>query len=110
MRALAILVMLAACGNKPAPDARPGSIDASVDAQVGIDAAMSCLPSGGCPNGQACGTSCCGAGEACVAGTCMCGTKPACGVGDMCVSNVARQDGCGFICCGASGPCPGVAP
>jgi hypothetical protein len=102
MRALAILFVLAACGSKAAPDARP--IDAMLVS--GPDAPMSCLPSGGCPNGPACGASCCGAGEACVAGTCMCGTKAACGVGDSCASNVVRQDRCGFICCGASGPCP----
>ena len=109
MRAFAILVLLAACGSTPSPDARP-TIDAKLDAHVGIDAAMSCLPSGGCPNGQPCGTSCCGSGEECVNDTCMCGTGPACGVGDMCVTNVARQDGCGALCCGASGPCPGIAP
>jgi hypothetical protein len=108
MRAIVILVMLlAACGSKsPAPDARP------IDAMLvgGPDAAMSCHASGGCPNGPACGTSCCGAGEECVNNTCMCGTNPACGVGDQCASGVAMPNGCGSICCGASGPCPAFAP
>jgi hypothetical protein len=105
MKALVILAMLAACGSSSTPDARP-TTDAKLDAHVGPDAPMSCLPSGGCPNGQACGATCCGSGEECVAGTCVCGTGPACGVGDTCASNVARQDGCGSICCGATMACP----
>src|SRR5689334_20092993 len=44
---------------------------------------VSCAPSQ-CPNGPACGTACCGTGERCVDGTCMCGDHAACSGGDHC--------------------------
>jgi hypothetical protein len=90
MRRLFLVLALAAChwGSSP-PDAR-----ATVDAAA-------CGPSGSC------GGASCGVGEACVEGVCMCGTNPACAVGDMCAApGPVGGDGCGSICCGASGPCP----
>src|SRR5262245_17456415 len=66
-----------------------------------------CLPSGTCTTGVGCGPICCGAGEQCVLGTCLCGDSAACGDGDTCESaGPVGEGGCGSICCGASGPCP----
>lgn len=71
------------------------------------DPATACLPSGTCTTGVGCGPICCGAGEQCVLGTCLCGDGPACGAGDTCASaGPVGEGGCGSICCGASGPCP----
>ena len=103
VRIALLALVLAACGSSSTPDAKVGPFDARP-----IDAPL-CAPSGGCPSGPACGTSCCNAGEQCVSGTCMCGTIAACGVGDTCASGGAqRPDMCGTLCCGVSGPCPGV--
>jgi hypothetical protein len=77
------------------------------DAGVPVDG-LSCVPSGGCANGPACGNTCCGAGEACISGTCMCSMQPACTNGNMCASPVVMIDRCGAICCGATTACPGV--
>lgn len=69
---------------------------------------VTCLPSGGCPQGPPCGNGCCGAGEACdpVSHTCRCGGGAACGAKMICASGVFRADGCGSICCGGGVPCP----
>ncbi len=80
-----------------------GSVD------LAADAGRSCLPScSGCSAGVCCGAGCCNAGEWCDNGTCRCGDAPAsaCGQGMMCVSNVATQNGCGFLCCGNGVACP----
>jgi hypothetical protein len=65
-----------------------------------------CEPSGGCPSGPACDATCCKSGERCVSGVCMCAGHAACTLGDMCTSPIVSQDGCGSVCCGATGPCP----
>jgi len=68
---------------------------------------LSCAPSGGCTFGVRCGTTCCGAGERCVGGTCMCADRPACGPGDSCErGGPIGDDACGTLCCGTTGPCP----
>lgn len=74
----------------------------------GIDGdPQSCAPSNGCPEGPSCNAICCGVGEKCVGGTCMCGGSPACGAGDACsAAGPIGGDSCGSICCGTSGPCP----
>ncbi len=75
----------------------------------GTDAPPSsaCRASGSCTTGPACGNTCCSAREQCVNGTCMCGTHPACGAGDMCAVAIPMPDQtCGTICCGASQICP----
>ncbi len=76
--------------------------DASIDAPIN-----SCNPTGGCPDGPACGTVCCNLGEACIQGVCRCGAGSACDVGDTCMPpGPAGGSACGTICCGVSGPCP----
>ena len=72
------------------------------------NSAPSCLPSGGCPSGPACGNGCCGAGESCDPNshTCRCGGGPACAAQMMCAGPVVRMDGCGSVCCGNGTPCP----
>src|SRR5437867_3989465 len=68
---------------------------------------LTCEPSGGCAAGPTCSNECCGPGEKCVSGVCMCGSRPACGSGDTCeAAGPQGSDACGFTCCGASGPCP----
>jgi hypothetical protein len=101
-------LLLVGCGSSSRPDANPATFDARpIDAPA--DDAPLCAPSGGCPSGPVCGASCCNAGEQCMSGVCMCSTVAACGVGDVCAAAGAqRPDMCGSICCGASGPCPGV--
>lgn len=83
------------CTQRPCsapPDANPSTL---------------CQPTGTCTSGPGCGEICCGVGEQCVAGTCMCGTGPTCGDGDACeAAGPIGGDACGAICCGASGPCP----
>jgi hypothetical protein len=97
MRAVVLLAVLACSSKTGAPH----------DAAVHLDG-LSCLASGGCANGPPCGNGCCAAGEACISGVCMCAQQAACGSGDVCASPVAMGNGCGDICCGATGPCPGV--
>ncbi len=66
-----------------------------------------CEPSGGCVVGPLCGQICCGQGEKCVGGVCMCGTNAACDPNDTCeAAGPIGGDSCGSICCGVSGPCP----
>jgi hypothetical protein len=67
-----------------------------------------CLPSGGCTTGPRCGTWCCNSGEACDTSTttCKCGAGAACTGGNQCMGGPVSTDGCGTVCCGASGPCP----
>jgi hypothetical protein len=88
----------------------PGNIDCTArpcSAPPDANPATACLPSGTCTTGVGCGPICCGAGEQCVLGTCLCGDSPACGDGDTCESaGPVGEGGCGSICCGASGPCP----
>lgn len=68
-----------------------------------------CGASGGCPSGPVCGGQCCQAGEKCVGGTCMCGSGSACTGGNFCASGgPISMDGCGSVCCGATGPCPAL--
>src|SRR5512138_2360220 len=105
---LALVVILGAC-----PEHGKGGGDGG-----GIlpDAALTCAPSGGCPNGPACGVRCCNQGEACVGGICQCGQNPACTIaGDTCQIGgpVAPPElippalPCGFVCCGSpQHPCP----
>jgi hypothetical protein len=79
-------------------------IDGGVDANP-----ASCEASDGCPEGPACGTTCCRNGERCVNGACRCGSSAACGTGDLCEAvGPTGTDRCGAVCCGASGPCPGA--
>lgn len=60
----------------------------------------------GCALGPACGGGCCGQGERCVDGVCMCGTGPACPSTDICgASAPLGGDGCGMACCPPEGPC-----
>jgi hypothetical protein len=89
----------------------------------------SCLPSGGCPEGPACGAHCCSFGEKCVGGTCMCNGQASCSEGETCgtggivedggsgggggmgsgpgVPGVPNdQNGCGPACCSFGAPCP----
>jgi hypothetical protein len=75
---------------------------------AGVDATpTACGPSGGCPQGPVCGVLCCKSGERCVSGTCRCGNGSACGTNDTCeAAGPVGNDQCGFVCCGASGPCP----
>jgi hypothetical protein len=77
---------------------------------AGVDATpAACGASGGCPQGPACGAVCCRTGERCVGGVCRCGTLPGCGSGDTCeAAGPVGTDLCGSVCCGVSGPCPGV--
>ncbi len=71
------------------------------------DAPTACTPNGTCTTGPACGLTCCAQGERCENGVCRCGPNPACGAGDTCeAAGPIGPDGCGAVCCGASGPCP----
>ena len=99
MRFLVALALVVGCGST-------GSGGAPHDAAERLDG-LSCLPAGGCMTGPQCGNTCCASGESCVAGTCTCGGKAACTMGNMCVSPLAMMNGCGTLCCGATGPCPG---
>jgi hypothetical protein len=83
-----------------------GSSSSVPDAAVHLDG-LSCLPEASCATGAQCGNTCCPAGEACVDGTCMCGTNPSCTDGNTCASPVVKPDRCGGICCGATSVCPG---
>jgi hypothetical protein len=67
----------------------------------------SCVAENTCP-GPICGDLCCGAGEHCgPINDCRCGDGPACNDGDTCeAAGPVGEDGCGSVCCGASGPCP----
>jgi hypothetical protein len=94
---LALLFAFACHSSKSAP--RDG----------GVDAAAACEASGGCAAGPRCGITCCGAGEQCVAGACMCGTSAPCNTastGDTCQSAGPILSSCGRICCGGSHICP----
>ncbi|HEV7555580.1 MAG TPA: hypothetical protein VGO00_09015 [Kofleriaceae bacterium] len=82
-----------------------GSSSSVPDAAVHLDG-LSCAPSGTCAGAQ-CGNTCCADGEACIDGTCMCGTNPSCTGGNMCASPVVKPDRCGGICCGVTSVCPG---
>jgi len=133
MKYLALLA-LAGCGGAPLSTAADSSTDApdlwtGGDASgagdsstgedlahaldlAGVDLPMTCLPSGSCVDGPACGDACCPSGEWCDASggapTCRCGSNPSCTGGNICASPVFMQNHCGNICCGANGmPCPG---
>lgn len=98
-----LFALVVACnehGKSPCPG---GCSEAGVpDSQLGM-----CAATGGCPSGPVCGTTCCGSGERCVAGMCMCGMNKACTNGDSCQSGgPAGGDICGSICCGGMSPCP----
>jgi hypothetical protein len=69
--------------------------------------AATCPPTESCDDGPACGDVCCGTGEQCVDGVCLCGDGPACGAGDSCeAAGPLIADRCGSVCCGTSSPCP----
>ena len=71
------------------------------------DPATLCQARGTCMKGPPCGAVCCGAGERCAGGVCMCGTQAACTGGNTCeAAGPIGGDACGSICCGATGPCP----
>jgi hypothetical protein len=98
VRWLVIAMVVLGCGGH-------GSTAPGSDAQG--SGARVCLPSGGCAAGPKCGLACCRSGEHCENNVCRCGNQSACGVGDGCeAAGPIGQDGCGSICCGASGPCP----
>jgi len=113
MRLVAIcLLVLAGCpehGQTP-----PGFLR---DATKGDATGGVCNPSGGCLDGPECGmtfpedggmtTTCCGVGEQCVQGICVCGSSPACEPGDQCQSGGPIADSfCGNFCCGQIHGCP----
>jgi hypothetical protein len=80
---------------------------ACVDGGVVDGNPASCAATNGCVVGPSCGATCCGQGEKCVGGTCMCGNGPACDANDTCeAAGPIGGDACGSICCGFSGPCP----
>lgn len=110
MRALfAIAVLLAACEHGKSPCPTSGCMDSGTIADA---ASSACGPSGGCMTGPMCGGQCCGQGERCVAGACVCGTNMMCTNGNTCqAGGPAGGDVCGSICCGNTTPCPiAVAP
>jgi hypothetical protein len=69
-----------------------------------------CAPANGCPTGPLCGNVCCGTGERCDNGQCLCGTTgKACLPGEICSSGGPTMGlgECGIVCCGLPGnPCP----
>jgi hypothetical protein len=71
---------------------------------------VACAPVHGtaCTLGPSCGDGCCGQGERCVAGTCMCGDSPACESGNICGSAdpLVDVEGCGSVCCPPGVACP----
>jgi len=99
IRVVILALALAACSSS-----KPGG--APRDASSSRDG-LSCAAEGSCA-GPMCGTTCCQDGEACISGTCMCGSEPACTGGNHCAAAVLGQDRCGSICCGATSVCPGV--
>ena len=103
MRWLLVLALAAtAC-----PASKQGPM---ADAHRDAPAMPSCAATGHCSDGPACGGTCCGAGEACVNGACVCGTNPPCNTaqtGDTCqAAGPAMPGECGSICCGMTRPCP----
>ena len=72
------------------------------------DGGGACAPTGGCAEGPLCGAGCCGFGEQCIGGTCICGSSAACVAPDTCQTGGPTGGGiCGTICCGsAQNPCP----
>src|SRR5262245_32315573 len=79
------------------------AIDCST--QPDANPAATCGPSGGCPVGPPCGGGCCGIGEQCVAGQCLCGDGPPCTGDDHCESfGPLPESFCGSVCC--STDCP----
>jgi hypothetical protein len=103
MRFAVVVLLASACSHHVATTPPP-----SVDASVPRDG-LSCVPSGTCTTGPMCGATCCAANEACISGTCMCGTQAACSDGNMCAAPLVANDHCGDLCCGATGACPGTA-
>jgi hypothetical protein len=100
-----ILLALVACG-----DDQPVRHDAAIDAFRYLDSGSDgpqCGATGGCANGPACGSACCGSGESCVNGACMCGSGSGCTGGDTCNGAGPFAPGfCGEICCGVTVGCP----
>jgi hypothetical protein len=93
-------------------DAPPGTPDSGLPFKDGGGPPLTCVPdpTTGCTMGVKCGGGCCGPGERCDPSTnsCHCGTGSKCTGGDTCASfGPVMTDGCGSICCGVSGPCPG---
>jgi hypothetical protein len=102
MRFAVVVLLASACSHHAA------SVVVTADAAIARDG-LSCEPSGTCATGPMCGTTCCAANEACVSGTCMCGTQAACSDGNMCAAPLVVGEHCGDLCCGATSACPGTA-
>ena len=58
----------------------------------------SCVPSGSCVAGPPCNGICCGVGERCANGICVCGDGPECTDGDRCTTTAPTPDQCGMLC------------
>lgn len=59
------------------------------------DESASCAPSGACPDGPQCGTSCCGSGEHCNGWFCVCGNDDqVCGPAAFCFDDGACNSFC----------------
>ena len=100
-----LLAWTSACGSNP-PSPHDAGVDAFVPRDSGIDAA-SCAATGACTEGPTCGGVCCGQGEHCAAGVCMCGNVAACTGGDLCFPGGGfAATACGVVCCGTTMSCP----
>jgi len=98
---LVAIAVVAACG-----DNIPVRQDAAAVHDAVPDAPFTCAVSGTCTTGPMCGATCCGEGEHCVAGACLCGNQPACTNGDTCQGAGFAVGFCGSVCCGGTVGCP----
>lgn len=69
-------------------------------------AASTCGGDAICGFGPSCGDRCCGPGERCQNGVCLCGTNSACAGGEVCGASGPPPDDCGTMCCDAATGCP----